>query len=150
MDKFWEIFRKSLSPPIPPPTGKTKRAEPGICIRFICRNNSSFRLNSLGPLCLWQCFFEKNPKFPDLPLYFSEVLVVKSIQIHLWQCKIPKVSDPHQCYITTMMGKTKPGSRPWHRVHSAIAYHCLHRARIQVKHGRTWGKKKKKHYSSRT
>ena len=26
------------------------------CIRFSCRNNSSLRLNSLGPLCLWQCF----------------------------------------------------------------------------------------------
>ena len=23
---------------------------------FSCRDNSSFRLNSLGPLCLWQCF----------------------------------------------------------------------------------------------
>ena len=28
-----------------------------ICIQFSCRLNSSFRLNTLGPLCLWQCFF---------------------------------------------------------------------------------------------
>ena len=35
---------------------KAKSAEAGICIRFSCRDNSSFRLNSLGPLCLWQCF----------------------------------------------------------------------------------------------
>ena len=26
-----------------------------ICIQFSCRDNSSFRLNTLGPLCLWQC-----------------------------------------------------------------------------------------------
>ena len=32
-----------------------KSADAGICIRFSCRDNSSFRLNSLGPLCLWQC-----------------------------------------------------------------------------------------------
>ena len=35
---------------------KVKSADAGICIRFSCRDNSSFRLNSLGPLCLWQCF----------------------------------------------------------------------------------------------
>ena len=29
---------------------QAKRSEPGICIRFSCRDNSSFRLNSLGPL----------------------------------------------------------------------------------------------------
>ena len=33
-----------------------KSDEPGICIRFSCRDNSSFRLNTLGPLCFWQCF----------------------------------------------------------------------------------------------
>ena len=26
-----------------------------ICIYFSCRDNWSFRLHSLGPLCLWQC-----------------------------------------------------------------------------------------------
>ena len=35
---------------------KVKSADAGICIRFSCRDNSSFRLNSLGPLCLWPCF----------------------------------------------------------------------------------------------
>ena len=29
-----------------------KSDEPGICIRFSCRDNSSFRLNTLGLLCL--------------------------------------------------------------------------------------------------
>ena len=38
---------------------KVKSADAGICIRFSCRDNSSFRLNSLGPLCLWQ-FFRNN------------------------------------------------------------------------------------------
>ena len=33
-----------------------KSDEPGICIRFSCRDNSSFRLNTLGPLRFWQCF----------------------------------------------------------------------------------------------
>ena len=33
---------------------KVKSAVPEICIDFSCRDNSSFRLNSLGPLCLWQ------------------------------------------------------------------------------------------------
>ena len=28
-----------------------------ICIQFSCKLNSSFRFNTLGPLCLWQCFF---------------------------------------------------------------------------------------------
>ena len=27
-----------------------------ICNQLSCRLNSSFRLNTLGPLCLWQCF----------------------------------------------------------------------------------------------
>ena len=27
-----------------------------ICIHFSFRDDSSFRLNTLGPLCLWQCF----------------------------------------------------------------------------------------------
>ena len=29
-----------------------KSAETGICSRFGCRDNSSFMLNNLGPLCL--------------------------------------------------------------------------------------------------
>ena len=33
---------------------KAKSAEPEICVRFSFRDNPS--LNSLGPLCLWQCF----------------------------------------------------------------------------------------------
>ena len=36
---------------------KAKSAEAGICIRFSCRDNSSFILNILGLLCLWQCFY---------------------------------------------------------------------------------------------
>ena len=35
---------------------KAKSAEHGICVRFSFRDNPSFRLNSLAPLCLWQCF----------------------------------------------------------------------------------------------
>ena len=36
---------------------KAKSAENGFFfLRFSSRDNSSFRLNSLGPLCLWQCF----------------------------------------------------------------------------------------------
>ena len=30
--------------------------DPEYCIHFSCRDNSSYRLNTLGPLCLWQCF----------------------------------------------------------------------------------------------
>ena len=41
---------------------KVKSADAGICIRFSCRDNSSFRLNSLGPMCLWQYFCSKPPK----------------------------------------------------------------------------------------
>ena len=33
--------------------GSAKNAEPCICIRWSCRDNSNFRLNSLIPLCLW-------------------------------------------------------------------------------------------------
>ena len=29
-----------------------------ICNQLSCRLNSSFRLNTLGPLCLWQCFLQ--------------------------------------------------------------------------------------------
>ena len=36
---------------------KAKSAETGFFLRFSSRDNSSFRLNSLGPLCLWQCFY---------------------------------------------------------------------------------------------
>ena len=32
-----------------------------ICIQFSCRLNSSFRLNTLGPLCLWQCLLDWFP-----------------------------------------------------------------------------------------
>ena len=32
-----------------------EKAQTGTCIRFCFRDNSSVRLNSLGPLCLWQC-----------------------------------------------------------------------------------------------
>ena len=32
----------------------------GGCILFSCRNNSSFRLNGLGPLCLWQCLWPQS------------------------------------------------------------------------------------------
>ena len=35
---------------------KAKSAETGFFLCFSIRDNSSFRLNSLGPLCLWQCF----------------------------------------------------------------------------------------------
>ena len=34
---------------------KVKSADAGIRICLSCRDNSSFRLNSLGPLCLLQC-----------------------------------------------------------------------------------------------
>ena len=28
-----------------------------MCIHFSCSDNSRFKLNTLGPLCLWQCLF---------------------------------------------------------------------------------------------
>ena len=35
--------------------------EMDLLFRFICRDDSSCMLNSLGPLCLWQCFnFQSN------------------------------------------------------------------------------------------
>ena len=36
--------------------GKVVTDETGIPINFSCIGNSSFTLNGLGPLCLWQCF----------------------------------------------------------------------------------------------
>ena len=54
---------------------KVKSADAGICIRFSCRDNSSFRLNSPGPLCLWQCFKSK-----DCHLSFVNVIHTIKIQ----------------------------------------------------------------------
>ena len=33
---------------------------------FSCSDNSSYRLNTLGPLCLWQCFGDNCPKTKSL------------------------------------------------------------------------------------
>ena len=35
---------------------KVKSADAGICIRFSCRDNSNFRPNGHGPMCLPQYF----------------------------------------------------------------------------------------------
>ena len=43
-----------------------------ICIHFSFKDHSSFRLNTLGPLCLWQCFF--------LKVHFTPVLFFSSKQ----------------------------------------------------------------------
>ena len=48
----WWWTRCTRSRRSSPRSGRT-----GICIRFWCRNNPSFRLNGLVQLCLWQCFY---------------------------------------------------------------------------------------------
>ena len=61
-------------------------------ILFSWRDNSSFRVNTLGPLCLWQCFFDSSQLSWRFH-FFSHVLTLSGDN---W---LKNHSRPHNLYI---------------------------------------------------
>ena len=52
-----------------------------ICIHSSCRGNSSFKLNTLGPLCLWQCLYsEEKCKCPLQQFHEAEEVFFRPLR----------------------------------------------------------------------
>ena len=77
---------------------------------FSCRDNSSYRLNTLGPLCLWQCFFEPFPNqvLRDESEFLLHTLNLNSMHTGLSLYDFRRVHEPKPGKIGTFDKNTDP------------------------------------------